>query len=93
MFLVSVVSGRQRLSQSKAEKPLKPVQKRASKIRYKIAVGRKFNEWRNSEQGRASKKMYVDFLNLQNKTEGGSKLNGNFRGSNKRNAELEGQCG
>ena len=35
-----------------------------------MAVGRQFNEWMNSEQGRASKKMYVDFLNLQNKTEG-----------------------
>ena len=35
-----------------------------------MAVGRKFNEWGNSEQGRASKKQYVDFLQLQNKTEG-----------------------
>ena len=35
-----------------------------------MAVGRKFNEWRKSEQGKASKKMYVEFLQLQNKTEG-----------------------
>ena len=35
-----------------------------------MAVGRKFNEWRNSEQGRASKKMYVDFLQLQNGSKG-----------------------
>ena len=35
-----------------------------------MAVGRKFNEWRNSEQGRTSKKYYVDFLQLQDKTKG-----------------------
>ena len=49
---------------------MKPVQNRASKLRYKMAVGHQFNDWMKSEQGRASKKKYVDFLQLQNGSKG-----------------------